>query len=49
MFTYFDFEGFMKGKTLMCTGVTPWKDHDTGAILGTKVETAIFKDKTNYG
>ena len=49
MFTYFDFEGFMKGKTLMCTGVTPWKDHETGSVLGTKVETAIFKDKTNYG
>lgn len=47
MFTYFD--AFMKGKVLMCTGVTPWKDHDTGAVLGTKVETAIFKDKTNYG
>ena len=49
MFLYFDFEAFMKGKQLMCTGARPWTDHDTGEILGTRVETAIVKDRTDYG
>lgn len=49
IFTYFDFDGFMKGKQLMCTGIRPWTDHNTGDILGTRVETVIVKDRTNYG
>ena len=49
MFNHLDFDGFMKGKQLMSTGVKQWTDHDTGEILGTKVETVIVKDKTDYG
>ena len=49
MFLYFDFNSFSKGKQYMCTGTQVWKDHDTGTILGTKVEAAIVKDRTDYG
>lgn len=48
-FLYFDFEGFSKGKQYMSTGIQEWKDHETGALLGTKVEAAIVKDRTDYG
>lgn len=48
-FLYFDFESFSEGKQYMCTGITVWKDHDTNAVLGTKVEAAIVKDQTDYG
>lgn len=49
LFTFFDFSSFSKGKQYMSTGVMKWKDHETGAILGTKVEAVIVKDRTDYG
>lgn len=48
-FLYFDFEEFSKGKQYMSIGVQEWKDHDTGVVLGMKVEAVIVKDKTDYG
>lgn len=48
-FLYFDFTGFSKGKQYVCTGIQPWKNHDTGEVLGSKVEAVIYKDKTDYG
>lgn len=49
MFLFFDFDSFSEGKQYMCTGTTVWKDHDTNAVLGTKVEAVIVKDQTDYG
>jgi hypothetical protein len=49
LFTSFDFNAFSKGKQFMSTGVREWKDHETGAILGTKIEAVIVKDRTDYG
>ena len=48
-FLFFDFAGFSKGKLYICTGVQPWTNHDTGEVLGSKVEAVIYKDKTDYG
>ena len=47
-FFSFNFEEFAQNKTFQCISVTPWKDFDSGKILGTKVETVITKDETNY-
>ena len=49
MFLKFDVEGFLKDKRLMSIGVEPWKDYNTGDVLGTKVQVAIMVDETNYG
>ena len=49
MFTYFDFDGFAKGKRLMSIGQQEWKDFNSGDVLGTKVEVVIAQDKTDYG
>lgn len=49
MFTYFDFEAFAKGKRFMTIGQQAWKDYNSGEILGTKIETVIAQDKTDYG
>ena len=49
MFTRFDFDAFSKGKQYMSTGVQPWKDPETGNVIGTKVEAVIIKDRTDYG
>lgn len=48
-FTYFALEEFSKGKRFMSIGQQEWKDFKTGNILGTKVETVIVQDKTDYG
>lgn len=47
-FQRFDYEAFAKDKRLMVTGCSPWKDRDTGEVLGTKVDTVIFADHTEY-
>lgn len=47
-FQQFDLGAFLIGKELMVTGCGLWKDHDTGAELGTKVDVAITKDDTTY-
>lgn len=49
MFTYFDFDGFAKGKKFVSTGIQPLKDFDSGKVIGTKVEAVIAQDNTNYG
>lgn len=49
IFTYFALEEFCKGKRFMSIGQQEWKDFKTGNILGTKVETVIVQDKTDYG
>ena len=49
MFTYFDFDGFAKGKRFTSTGIQPLKDFDSGKVIGTKVEAVISQDNTNYG
>lgn len=48
-FQKMDFEGFAKGKQFMSVSVKPWKNYETGEILGTKLESVIVKDKTDYG
>lgn len=48
-FLYFDFDEFAKGKRFTSIGKQPWKDYDSGKIKGTKLETIIAQDKTDYG
>lgn len=45
----FAWKPFADGKRFMCIGIREWKNHDTGEILGTKVDSIITNDKTNYG
>lgn len=49
MFTIFDWPSFAKGKRFACVGCSEWKNFDTGAHMGTKVEAAIIEDTTDYG
>ena len=45
----FEFERFAAGKEFEVTGVSDWVDYeDNGKLLGTKVETTIIKDMTQY-
>lgn len=46
-FNKFDFEEFMKDKRLMALSCSQWKEQD-GTIAGTKVETVIVTDNTQY-
>lgn len=48
-FLMFDYERFAKGKRLLSVSQQPWKDFKTSEVLGTKIETVIALDKTNYG
>lgn len=48
-FSYFDIDGFLEGKKLSTVGLTEWKDFKTQNVLGSKVETVIIEDKTDYG
>lgn len=47
-FQQFDFDKFAKDKGFMVVGCSPWKEHGTNEILGTKVETVIYADNTEY-
>lgn len=47
-FNYFDFPKFAEGKRFRVTGCGEWKDFNTGAHLGTKVEVVITVDNTQY-
>lgn len=47
-FLSFDWQAFANGKKFLVTGVSPWKDYDTGKALGTRVEVVIVSDKTAY-
>ena len=48
MFNYFDIEGFLEKIRLLTVGQAPWKDFESGAIKGTKVEVVIAGDKHKY-
>lgn len=50
MFTHFDLDAFLAGKTLIVTGVSDWVDFDNKSkTLGTKITTVIYEDNTDYG
>ncbi len=49
MFSIFDWEGFAKGKRFLCIGKQEWKDFSSGEHLGTKIESVIAQDNTDYG
>lgn len=49
LFSYFDWPLFAKGKRFVCTGCTEWKDYGTGELLGTKIDSVIVEDHTDYG
>lgn len=47
-FLKFDFEEFSKGKLYQAVGMSEWKDYETKAHMGVKVETVIARDNTQY-
>lgn len=47
-FQYFDIDEFLSKMKLITTGQAEWKDFETGNRKGTKVETVIAQDKTQY-
>jgi hypothetical protein len=49
MFSYFDWERFAEKKRFVSTGIQPWKDFESGEVIGTKVEAVIAQDGTSYG
>lgn len=48
-FQKFDTDGFLAGKTLVCVASSEWKDYKSGEHMGTKIETVIMRDTTDYG
>lgn len=47
-FLKFDLRAFLEGKTLVTNGTAPWKN-EKGEVVGTRVETVILVDNTDYG
>lgn len=47
-FTRFDAAAFLAGKKLQYVDQSNWVDHDSGALLGTRVDLVIIEDKTSY-
>ncbi len=47
-FLKFGWDPFAKDKHFLVTGCKPWLDYVTKAKCGTKVETIITSDKTQY-
>lgn len=47
-FLKFDFEEFSKGKAYQAISVSEWKDYNTKAHMGVKVDALIAKDDTPY-
>ncbi len=47
-FLKFDFDEFSKGKAYQLIGMSEWKDYETKAHMGTKLEALIAKDNTPY-
>jgi len=45
-FQQFDFERFAKDKGFMVVGCSPWKEHGSNEVIGTKVDTVIYADNT---
>ena len=49
-YEYFDADAFFEGKRLMVLRTFPWTDFpNKDNICGTKIETVIFEDNTDYG
>lgn len=49
IFEHFDIDGFLKDKNIIVKGVRKWTDRETGKLLGSKVDTIIVADNTDYG
>ena len=49
IYAYFDFESFSAKKKFMYIGKQPWRDFNSGEIIGSKIEAVIMLDKTDYG
>ena len=47
-FVYFDINGFLEKIKLVTTGIGTWKDFESGAKRGTKIEVVIASDKHVY-
>ncbi len=47
-FLHFDFRGFSDGKIYQVVGISEWVDYETKKHMGTKIETVIVEDKTQY-
>lgn len=47
-FQEFNFNRFAEGKVFRVIGQSEYKDFDTEAHLGTKIEVVIYKDETEY-
>lgn len=47
-FVRFDSDAFFRDKRLMAVGCKPWADHDSGALLGTRIDVLITHDGTKY-
>lgn len=47
-FLKFDLRAFLEGKTLITNGTADWKN-EKGEVVGTRVETVILVDNTDYG
>lgn len=47
-FRRFNFPGFVDGKDLTVTSLKPWKEYESGKVLGTAVTVAITRDETPY-
>ena len=47
-FLKFDLRAFLEGKSLVINGTSPWKN-EKGEVVGTRVETVILIDNTDYG
>ena len=47
-FLIFNIIAFLKGKILVVTGISDWKDYQSGVLLGKKIEVVITKDDTEY-
>lgn len=47
-FLNFDAAAFLSGKKLQYVDKANWTDHDTGALLGTRVDLVIIEDGTAY-
>lgn len=48
VFVKFDWRAFSSGKIFTTVACSPWKDQQ-GNVIGTRIETAITKDDTDYG
>lgn len=47
-FLKFDWEEFANGKTFQVIGISEWVDYETKKHMGTKYESLITKDITQY-